>query len=236
VAPVLFAAAQQRHHRDAGLEPAHAEGELGEDEQAEQSERRRVPAHDQRLPPAGEDLRVGGNLEEGAAERHQVEQQVGHAKGRRHPDRLPEAHQEDDRQRDQQGDQQALVAGPGVQQRVLDRVLGGVRGREGDGDDEVGGGEAQQDQHQDLGGPAGEQVLEHRHRALPRVGAGGHLAVDGQRPQQRHRHQDHGGERRQRSRGEEGDARLVAEGSFCRCGRSGTSSAAAGAPLGEVAC
>ena len=38
-------------------------------------------------------------------------------------------------------------------ERVADQVLGGVGGRQGLGDDEVGGREPEQDQHQDLARP-----------------------------------------------------------------------------------
>ncbi len=49
---------------------------------------------------------------------------------------------------------------------VLHDVGGGVGGREGDGDDEVGGDEAEQDQDEELALPPGQQALQHGDRAL----------------------------------------------------------------------
>ena len=66
---------------------------------------------------------------------------------------------------------------------VVNEVGRGVGGAKGHGDDEVGGGESEQDEDEDLAAPLGEELFEHADAALA-VGAGfGHSLVDGQRAQ-----------------------------------------------------
>ena len=96
--------------------------------------------------------------------------------------------------------------------RVLDDVRGRVRGRQGHRDQEVGGGEPEQHQHEQLALPEGQQPLEHRDRALAVRALLRHPPVDRQRPEQGQRDQHQGRERGQHAGGERGDARLVAEG------------------------
>ena len=55
---------------------------------------------------------------------------------------------------------------------------GGVGGREGDGDDEVGGHEAEQHQDEELALPPRQEPLQHRDRALTVEALGGDAAVD----------------------------------------------------------
>ncbi len=52
------------------------------------------------------------------------------------------------------------------QERVLEHVRGGIGGGEGDRDDEVGGDEAEEDKHEELALPPGEQPLQHGDRAF----------------------------------------------------------------------
>jgi hypothetical protein len=99
-----------------------------------------------------------------------------------------------------------------VEVRILYRVLGGVRGRQRHGDDEVRGREPEQDQHENLAGPAGEQVLQHRDRPLAGVGAAGDLDINREGADQGDEDEDGRGERREGAGGQERDAGLVAEG------------------------
>ena len=62
-----------------------------------------------------------------------------------------------------------------AEQRVFHRVLRRVRRGEGHGDDEVGGGEAEQAEHEELARPPGQQPLQHGDGALACVGAAGDL-------------------------------------------------------------
>ena len=94
---------------------------------------------------------------------------------------------------------------------LLDDVRGRVRGRERDGDDEVGRREPEQAQHERLAAPARQQLLEHRDAALAVRAVLGDAAVDRQRAEQRQQDEDERRDRRERAGGEEGDAGLIAE-------------------------
>ena len=148
------------------------------------------------------------------AEDHHVECQVGCRRADGDADRLAEALEEHRAQGGEQHQRDPQVRA--VQQRrgegVLHDVRGGVGGRQGHGDHEVGGGEAQQHQHQELPGPPGQQPLQHGDRALAVRALLGDPAVDGQRAEEGQRDQHEGGERREQPGRQRGDARLVAEG------------------------
>ena len=95
--------------------------------------------------------------------------------------------------------------------RILDEVGGRIGGRQGDGDEEVGRGEAEEHQDEDLARPSGQQMLQHGDRSLAVRRLAGHIPVDRQRTEQGQRDEDDGRERRERPGGEGGDTRLVAE-------------------------
>src|SRR5580692_10080399 len=57
-------------------------------------------------------------------------------------------------------------------ERIVDKMGSCIGCGESHRDDEIGGGEAQQDEHNHLTGPPWEELLEHRYAALA-VGAGG---------------------------------------------------------------
>jgi len=97
-------------------------------------------------------------------------------------------------------------------QRVLQDMGGGVGGRERDGDDEVGGHEAEQDQDEQLALPPRQEPLQHRDRALTMGALGGDTAVDREGAEQGQQDQQDGRHRRQDAGGQGSDARLVAEG------------------------
>ena len=214
VAPVRLAAVDERHDGDARLEAAQAQRELREDEERARDHQREVALRGERGAPVREQRRVREHLPGPAPEDDEVQGQVGQGGRGGEADRLLEALQEDrgEHGEDRERDQDLVVAEDAGEERVLDRVLGGVGGRQRHRDHEVRGREAEQDEHQHLALPAREQVLEHGDRALPGVAAPGHLGVDRQRAEQRDEDEDDGGDRRHRARREERDARLVAEG------------------------
>ena len=88
----------------------------------------------------------------------------------------------------------------------------GVRRRQGHRDQEVGRGEAQQHQDQDLARPPGTDALEHGQRPLTVGALRCHPPVDRQRSEQGDQDQHDGGQGRQDPRGQERDGRLVADG------------------------
>ena len=96
--------------------------------------------------------------------------------------------------------------------RVLDDVRAGVGRGQGDRDDEVGEGEPEQAEHEELAAPERQQPLEHGDRALAVRALRGHPAVDRQRAEQGEQHQDQRGQRAEQPGGQERDAGLVAEG------------------------
>ena len=97
------------------------------------------------------------------------------------------------------------------QVRVLQQVHGGVGGGQGDGDDPRGRDEPEQHQHEDLAAPERQQVLQHRHRALPVRALLRHPPVHRQHAQQRQGHDQQRGQRRQGPGGERGDAGQVGQ-------------------------
>ena len=95
---------------------------------------------------------------------------------------------------------------------VADQVRRGVGRGEGFRDHEVGGREAHEHEHHDLVPPAVEQPLDHADGADPVGRLTRHVAVDGQRAQERHEHEDQRGDRGERAGPLEGDRRLIAQG------------------------
>jgi hypothetical protein len=87
----------------------------------------------------------------------------------------------------------------------------GVGGRQGDGDHEVGGHEAEQCQDEQLALPPAQQALEHGDGALAVRALGRHLAIHRQGAEQRQQDQDEGRDRRERAGGQGGNPGLIAE-------------------------
>jgi hypothetical protein len=99
-------------------------------------------------------------------------------------------------QRDQQQRDPDLVAVQDVRdQRVLQDMGGGVGGRQGDGDDEVGGHKTEQDQDEELALPPGQEPLQHRDRALTVRALGRDPAVDREGAEQGEEDQQDGRDR-----------------------------------------
>ena len=137
--------------------------------------------------PVADHARRGDHVLQADHDDHQVERQVDGDQPDGDADRLAESAQEhrgQQRQQDQ-GDQQVVVA-PGFRdERVLHQVRGGVGGRQRHGDQEVGRGEAEQRQHEQLAEPAGQQPLEHGDGTLAAEALPGHPPVHRQRAEQR---------------------------------------------------
>jgi hypothetical protein len=150
---------------------------------------------------------------EGDKDDHEVEAEVDGDQPDRDPDGLGEASEEDrGQQRDEeQGDADLVAFQDAGHEGVLEHVGGGVGGRQGDGDYEVGGHEAEQRQHQYLARPPRQQPLQHGDRALAVGALLGHPAVDREGAEQRQQHQHERGDGRQDAGGQGRDARLVAQ-------------------------
>ena len=97
-------------------------------------------------------------------------------------------------------------------ERIADDVRGRVGRRQRDRDDEVGRGEAEQAEDEQLAAPARQQLLEHRDAALPVRAVLGDAPVNRQRAEERQEDEDERGDRGERAGREERDARLIAEG------------------------
>jgi hypothetical protein len=168
----------------------------------------------QQLPPVHDQCRVGDQVLQGHGDHHEVERQVDGDQPDRDPDRLGEALEEDPtQQRDQhQRDADLVAVQEARDQRVLQDMGGGVGRRQGDGDDEVGGHKAEQDQDEQLALPPRQQPLQHGDRALAVRALGRDPAVDREGPEHGQQDQQDGRDRRQHPGGQGGDARLVAEG------------------------
>ncbi len=197
------------------LEAGQAERELGEDD-------RRDADHDEDVAvflgqggrPVGDDVALGGHVPQAGHHDDRVEREVDADQGDGDADRLQEALEEHRaEQRDQyQGDDHLLVVEGRFQVRVLHEVGGGVGGGQGDGDEEVGGREAEQGEDEELALPEGQQPRQHRDRALAVRTLLCHPPVDRQRARQRHDHQHDRRDGGEEAGHERGDAGPVAEG------------------------
>lgn len=204
-----------RHHGDAGLEAGEAERELGEDDQGHADHHEDVAVFGgEGGGPVGDHVSLGDDVVQAGDHDDGVEHEVDAHQGDRDADRLQEALEEHRaEQRDEgQGDHHLLVVQRAVEVRVLDEVGRGVGGREGDGDQEVRGREAQQGQDEQLALPEGQQPFQHRDRTLAVRALLGHPPVDGQGAREGDDHEHDGGDGRQQTGREGGDAGLVAEG------------------------
>ena len=67
---------------------------------------------------------------------------------------------------------------------------GGIGSRECDGNNKIGRGEAKEAEDEEFPTPPGEEVFEHRDRALPVRALGGDSAVDRQGAEQREHYED----------------------------------------------
>jgi hypothetical protein len=105
----------------------------------------------------------------GVAHHHGVQRQVHRDQHDRDPDGLAEPAQEHRRQRGQkhQGDHELVPVHEVRRVGVLQQVRRGIRRRQGHRDQEVGRGEAQQYQDEDLARPPGTDAFEHGQRPSP---------------------------------------------------------------------
>ena len=168
----------------------------------------------ERAPPVVDHMRVLEDVADGHGDHDRVE----HEEDRDHHDGdvdgLLEAAEEHDREADDEdeGDRHLLALEPVGGERVLDGVRTRIRSAEGDGDHEVGRGEAQQHEHHELAAPPGQQLLEHGDRALAAVALARDAAVDREGAAEGHEHEHDRGDGAQQARGEGRDGGLVAEG------------------------
>ncbi len=212
---VVRVALDVRHDGDAGLEAGEAEGEFGEGHQGDADHGDDVAVlGGERVRPVGHDSRGAEDVVEAGDDDDHVEREVDGNQDDGQPDRLAEALEEDAaEQGDQhQGDDHLLAGQGAVQVRVLDQVGGGVGGRQGDGDHEVGGREAEQREDEQLALPERQQAFQHRDRALAVRALPGHPAVDRQGAAEGDDDEDDGRHRGEQTGREGGDAGLVAEG------------------------
>ncbi len=112
----------------------------------------------------------------------------------------------------QQKSDEHLAGEPGRRERVVDEVRGCVGRRQGHGDDEVCGGESEEDEDEDLATPFWKQAFQHGDAALT-VGTGlGHALIDRECAEQGDEYEDEGREWRKDTGSEESNAGLVTEG------------------------
>ena len=204
-------AADERHDRDAGLEPREAEGELRKEEQRHGPDQDRIAMLlEERRAPRLQGFGVFENRPQTIADNNQVESQIGNDECDGHRDRVAESLQEDGTEGQQQDDRHGdWMVQPHRNERVLHDVGRGVCGGEGDRDDEARRREPEEAQDHGLAFPSREQVLEHQDAALA-VGAHlGDAVVHRQRAEDRDQHEDQRGNRRERAGGEKRDAGLI---------------------------
>ena len=158
-----------RHDRDAGLEPGHAERQLGKHEERQGEHHHRAAVLG---PWAASSRKIAGVLEylpHTTDDDDRVEGEVHADQHDRQSHRLGEPAQEhraEQRQQDH-GDEDLMAVQHRLEVGVLDQVGGGVGRGECHGDDEVGRGEPEQDEDEDLALPERQQPLQHGDRPSP---------------------------------------------------------------------
>ena len=126
-------------------------------------------------------LRIGQDVLQTDGHDDGIQREVGDHEGHGNADRLLEAFQKDSAQDgdEEERDRYLMPFQDRGQERILQHVRGGIGGGEGDRDDEVGGDEAEEDQHEELALPPGEQALQHGDRAFATRAFTGDPPVDG---------------------------------------------------------
>ena len=204
----------QRHDGDAGLEAREAEGQPGKKQHrdADDGEQASVLSEDGAFPVEHQ-VGVQEDVNESREGDDQVEGEIDTHKNHGNIDRFLKALEENGAQDGEQEESNVHLVLQGMRSvGIVDKVGRCIGGREGHGDDEVGGGETQKDEHEDFAGPPREQLFQHGNAALA-VGAGGSDAiVNRQRGEESHQDEDKGCDRREETGGEECDTGLVAEG------------------------
>ena len=206
---------QERHDGHARLESGETEGEFREEQCGGNDHVDRVAKlFAEGTLPVEEHFRALEHVDQADSDDDGVEDQVTDHEDNCNADGFVEPLQEDGTENGDQeeGDRYAGLVEVWSQDRIFHQVGGGIGGREGDGDDEVCGSEAKQEQDEGLAPPPGKETPEHEDRSLT-VGAFiGDLLVDGQRAEECHDDEDDGGDWRERTGSDECDARLVPEG------------------------
>ena len=169
---------------------------------------------EQRLFPFHEVVRMRGETFNPDGDDHRVKRQVDAHQRDGDTDGLLKALEEHRaQQRHQDESRRDRVAGhEAMRIGILDEVGRGVGGGQGDGDDEIGGREAEQREDEKLALPPGQQVFEHGDGAFAAGAFGGNAPVDRQCAEEGQEHEHEGRNWRERASGERGDAGLVAEG------------------------
>ncbi len=206
-------ALDERHHRDAGLESRQAERQLRKDEERGGQHHHGVAVRlHESVAPSRQVLGVVRDLEDAPAQHDHVQPEINCHDEDREANGLAEALQEDRRQhRQQEQREQNRMIHPCRHERIGDDVRGGVGCRERDGDDEVGRRKPEQHENEDFAAPPRQQFLEHRDAALAMRAVLRHATVNRQRAKEGEEDEDNGRDRRERARGQERDAGLVAE-------------------------
>lgn len=123
------------------------------------------------------------NAKEPDAQHDEIQEDIRNGDSGGEADGFAEAYNEDEGQEGEEtkGNQLVSVADEGAKIGILDGVASGVRGGKSHGDDEIGGGEADQDQRKDFCAPTGQEIFENGDGALAGEGAVGDLRIDGER-------------------------------------------------------
>src|SRR5689334_7003495 len=141
--------------------------------------------------PFGDHDWMTENLRERGGEHDGVQKKISRDQEDGEPDGLAEAAQENHSEDGQQQEREVhAVAHPEGDERVLEDMGGGVGGGERHRNDEVGGGEAEQDEDEELAFPFWEVALEHGDAALPVRALLRDGAVDGVGGEESHQNQN----------------------------------------------
>ncbi len=210
---IVLIALDERHHGDASLEARKAERQLRKQQQHEGDGLHRAPVkRPDRFGPPAQSLGVAQEKPESRQDDDDVQREVDGDDRNGEADRLAEPFQEDrTERREQQQRQRHGVVQPVRRERILDDVRGGVRGRQGDRDDESSCSESEQAQDQRLAAPSRQEIFEERDAALTVWAELGDPSVHREGAEQRQQHEDERGERRQQPRCKEGNTRLVTQ-------------------------
>ena len=187
-----FCALDQGHDRDAGLESREAQGKTGK-QQARETDHGEQAAvmRKQGTLPVDNEPGMQKHMKDADEANDRVQREIDANQNNCDVDCFFEALEEDGAEDSEQeeGDTHLVLQGR-WSVGIVDKMGSRVRGGKSHCDDEIGGGEAQQDEHNYLAGPPRKQLLEHRYAALPVGAGGGDPIVDRQGRKERHQNQN----------------------------------------------
>ena len=151
-------ALDQRHNGDAGLEAREAQCQAGKEQRRDADDREQASMlKEDGVFPVEHQVGLQEDVNESHERDDQVQREIDPHKNDGNVDRFLKAFEEDDAQDGEQEESNVHLVLQGMGSvGVVDKVGRCVGGGKRHGNDEISGGEAEKDEHEDFAGPPGE--------------------------------------------------------------------------------